>query len=168
MDEDRRPEPPLAASPVEMLSAFLDFQRATLLWKMSGLDDEQVRRPIVRSGTSLLAMLKHSAHVERWWFQVVFAGRDVPMIWTREDPDADWRLEDGETQESIVSLYQQETAISRELVAGRDWNEVAKIQGHRASNHTLGWILSHMVEEVARHVGQADIIREQIDGATGE
>ena len=66
MPEDTRPEPPDVAGEAETLSGFLDFQRATLLWKLEGLDDEQLRRPMVPSGTSLLGMVKHLAYVERW------------------------------------------------------------------------------------------------------
>jgi hypothetical protein len=66
MSEDIRPDPPMAAPPVEMLSAFLDFHRATLLWKIEGLTDEELRRPMVPSGTCLLGIVKHSAYVERW------------------------------------------------------------------------------------------------------
>ncbi|HET9556217.1 MAG TPA: DUF664 domain-containing protein, partial [Actinomycetota bacterium] len=68
MPEDTRPEPPDVAGEAETLSGFLDFQRATLLWKLEGLDDEQLRRPMVPSGTSLLGMVKHLAYVERGWF----------------------------------------------------------------------------------------------------
>ena len=155
----------MAASPVEMTSAFLDFQRATLLWKISGLTDEEVRRPMVPSGNSLLAIVKHSAYVERWWFQCVFAGTDVEMIWTETDPDADWRIEPHETTADIVALYQRECATSRAIIAGAQWDDLAKAT---RKGHTLGWILSHMVEEVSRHVGQADIFRELIDGKTEE
>ncbi len=165
MSEDTRPNPPHAAAPVEMLAAFLDFLRATLLWKTEGLTDEELRRPLVPSGTCLLGLVKHSAYVERWWFQMVFAGLDVPVPWSDSDPDADWRIEPTDTTADIVTLYRAETARSREIVAGASWDDRAKRPG---KDHTLGWILSHMVEEVARHVGHADILRELIDGKTGE
>jgi hypothetical protein len=106
-----------------------------------------------------------SAYVERWWFRRVFAGEDVSFPWSKEDPDADWRLEPTDTNADIVALYQEETARSREVVRGASWDDVAKSS---PKGHTLGWILTHMVEEVARHNGHADILREQIDGKTGE
>lgn len=165
MDGDHRPEPPMAASPVEMTGAFLDFLRATLLWKIDGLSDDEVRRPMVPSGTSLLGILKHSTYVERWWFSRVFAGHDVEMIWTDTDPDADWRIEPTETTAEIIANYEAEIARSRAIIAGAAWDDVAKAS---RQGHTLGWIMSHMIEEVARHVGQADIMRELIDGKTGE
>ena len=98
-NEHNRPETPKAAPPIEMIGAFLDFQRATLLWKVSGLTDEQLRRPMVPSGTCLLALVKHSAAVETSWFQTKFAGLDVPNTWTRTIPDGDWRLEPDDTAE---------------------------------------------------------------------
>ena len=165
MSDDTRPDPPLAAAPVEMLSAFLDFHRATLLWKIEGLTDEQLRRPMVPSGTSLLALVKHSAYVERFWFRRVFAGEDVEIPWSKDDPDADWRLEPADTSGAIIVLYGDEIARSRAIVAGAAWDDLAKAS---PQGHTLGWILTHMVEEVARHNGHADILRKQIDGKTGE
>ena len=68
MTTDDRPEPPYLGDEAETLAGFLDFHRATLLWKLEGLDDEQLRRPMVPSGTSLLGLVKHLAYVERWWF----------------------------------------------------------------------------------------------------
>ena len=165
MSGDHRPEPPFAAPPEEMVSGFLDFLRATLLWKIDGLSDEELRRSMVPSGTSLLGMLKHSAYVERWWFQAVFAGEDAAFPWTDEDPDADWRIEPDETSAAIIALYQGEVERSRAIVAGVNWHDRAKKPG---SEQTLGWILTHMVEEVGRHSGHADIFRELIDGQTGE
>lgn len=165
---DHRPEPPLAAPPVEMLEAFLDFHRATLLWKIDGLTEEQIRRPMTASGVSLLGIVKHSAWVERWWFQIVYAGFDLPMIWTKGDPDADWRVEPDETTEEIVAFYEAQCESSRAIVEQASWDDVAKKPGSRESGHTLGWILTHMVEEVARHNGHADILRETIDGTVGE
>jgi hypothetical protein len=151
-----------------MVEGFLDFLRATLLWKVEGLTEEQARRPLTASGVSLLALLKHSAGVERWWFQIVFAGMDVPGLWSVDDPAADWRIEPDDTIASIAAMYREQCAISREIVQAAAWDDIAKRSGSRESGHTLGWILTHMVEEVARHCGHADILREAIDGAVGE
>lgn len=165
MDEDNRPEPPPAAPAREMVEAFLDFQRATLLWKISGLSDDDLRRSFVPSGITLLGMVKHLANVERWWFRMVFAGEDVAVAWTEADPDADWRVEPDETTAEIVALYNDEVARSRAIVANAAWDDVARQPGRE---QTLGWILTHMVEEVSRHVGHADLFRELIDGQTGQ
>jgi uncharacterized damage-inducible protein DinB len=166
MTTDNRPEPPHAGSEAETLSGFLDFQRATLLWKLEGLDDEQLRRAMVPSGTSLLGIVKHLAYVERSWFQRVWAGQEVSFPWTEEDPDADWRIEPDETTADVLALYDGECARSREIVAAAsDLGETAKARWGMVSRR---WILTHMIEETARHVGHADILREQLDGATGE
>ena len=163
---ENRVDPPPAAPERELLAAFLDFHRQTLLWKLSGLDDEAVRSRLVPSQTTLLGMVKHLAYVERWWFQRVFAGRDVAFPWSERDPDADWRVEPGESTAEIVTLYEAETAISRRIVAElASLDEVARLPGH---GHSLRWIVVHMLEETARHNGHADVLRELIDGATGE
>jgi uncharacterized damage-inducible protein DinB len=169
MTEDNRPEPPSLGSEAETLAGFLDFHRATLLWKLEGLDDEQLRRPMVASGTSLLGLVKHLAYVERSWFQGVWAGQEVTFPWTEEDPDADWRIEPDETAEDVLALYRGECDRSRQIVAGASSLDDA-VQHPRRRQWTMSrrWILAHMVEETARHVGHADILREQLDGAVGE
>jgi uncharacterized damage-inducible protein DinB len=169
MPEDTRPEPPHAGGEAETLSGFLDFQRATLLWKLEGLDDEQLRRPMVPSGTSLLGIVKHLAYVERGWFQEVWASQEITVPWTREDPDADWRIEPDETTQDILALYEGECDRSREIVAAASsLDEVAEHPRRTGWKMSRRWILTHMLEETARHVGHADILREQLDGATGE
>jgi uncharacterized damage-inducible protein DinB len=166
MTTDDRPEPPSVGGEREMLAGFLDFHRATLLWKLDGLDDQQLRRPLVPSGTSLLGMVKHLAYVERWWFQQVWDGRQVSYPWTDADPDADWRIEPGESTEEVLELYRTECARSREIVAAAD--SLDDIADHPRRRLSRRWILVHMIEETARHNGHADILREQLDGVTGE
>ena len=166
MTGDNRPEPPSVGGEREILAGFLDFHRATLLWKLEGLDDEQLRRAMVPSGTSLLGMVKHLAYVERWWFQQVWAGREVTYPWTDEDPDADWRIEPDETTGQVLALYDGECDRSREIVAAAgSLDEVAHLPRRELNRR---WILVHMIEETARHVGHTDILREQLDGVTGE
>jgi uncharacterized damage-inducible protein DinB len=168
MPEDNRPEPPHVGGEAETLSGFLDFLRATVLWKLEGLDDEQLRRPMVPSGTSLLGMVKHLAYVERSWFQGVWAGQEVSLPWTKEDPDADWRIEPAETTADVLALYQAECDRSREIVAAA--SDLGEAVTHPRWQEKLSrrWILAHMIEETARHAGHADILREQLDGAVGE
>lgn len=161
---DNRPVPPMAAAPQAMLEAFLDRQRETLLWKICGLSDEDLMRSVAPSGMTLLGMIKHLAYVERWWFQAVFAGENPPFPWTEADPDADWRIEPGETSEQILLLYRAEIARSREISSAAALEDRTRRPG---SGQTLTWILCHMIQEVARHNGHADILREMIDGRTG-
>jgi uncharacterized damage-inducible protein DinB len=163
---DTRPEPPYAGTEAETLTAYLDFHRATLLMKVDGLDDERLRRPMVPSGTSLLGIVKHLAYVERWWFTQVFAGQQATYPWTEDDPDADWRIEPEETTEQILRLYRDECDRSRGIVAAS--SSLDDIVQHPRRELSKRWILVHMIEETARHNGHADILREQLDGRTGE
>lgn len=150
-----------------MLTGFLDYQRATVLRKVEGLSEKDLRRPMVPSGVTPLGMVKHLAGVERWWFRMCFAGEDVAPLWTEEDEDADWKAGPDETTEDILGLYRAECDLSRAITdAAPTLDERARRA--RFEKYTLRWILVHMIEETARHNGHADIIRELIDGTTGE
>ena len=148
-----------------LLDRFLDFHREAIIAKAEGLSDEDARRPLVASGTSIAGIVKHLHFVERYWFQIVMAGEAAPVPWTKDDPDADWRVE-GEDLESLIAGYRAECVLSRAVVAAHDLEDAAAKPGQ--TDVTLRWILVHMIEETARHAGQADILREQIDGAVGE
>ena len=166
MDQDTRTKRPIAGPEREMLVAFLDFQRDTLLWKISGLGEEQARREWTPSGTCLLGLVKHLAYVERSWFQRTFAGQDVYIPWRAGDPGGDFRIEPEDTIESVVAFYRAEVERSRAITASAaSLDEVAR---NPDRPHTLRRILIHMIEETARHNGHADILRELTDGATGE
>lgn len=172
MDTDVRTDPPLEAAEKEMLTAFLDYHRATLLMKIDGVSDEDLRRAMVPSGTSLLGLVKHLACVERWWFRQVFSGEDVEFPFSDDDPDADFRIEPHESTADVIALYKDEIAKSQAIVEQAEsldehahWDR--KLRRSNASDHTLRWIVAHMIEETARHNGHADILREMIDGATG-
>ncbi|MDQ3645394.1 MAG: DinB family protein [Actinomycetota bacterium] len=164
-----RIDPPAAAGESETLHAFLDYHRATLLSKIEGVSDEDLRWSPVPSGTTLLGLVKHLAYVERWWFQDRFAGREAGTYpWTDGDWDADFRIEPDETTAEIVDLYLREVAQSRAITDGVDLEERAQRARKTAEPATLRWIVAHMIEEMARHNGHADILRELIDGVTGE
>ncbi len=164
-----RVDPPLTGSELEMLNSFLDYHRATLLWKISGVSDEDLRRKTVPTSTmSLLGLVKHLAYVERYWFQRRFKGENAIFPWTKDDPDADWRIEPDETTESVIQLYNEEAEKSRRIVEASSLDDLAAIAWPDGSSPSLRWILFHMIEETARHNGHADLLREAIDGATGE
>ena len=165
-----RHDPPEAAPEKEMVAAFLDYHRATLLWKVDGLSQADLRRAMTPSGLTLLGLVKHLAYVERWWFQNVFAGEDVDFPWTDADPDADWRVESDEGVAMILDLYRTQVARSREITSAADLDDRARRPRTRppGGDQTLRWIMLHMIEETARHNGHADLMREAIDGATGE
>ena len=149
-----------------MLSAFLDRYRETILWKLDGLTTEQASARLVPSASTLLGIVKHLAYVERGWFPIYFAGGPVNYPWPENEPDQDidFRVSATDTIESVSALYEQEIARSREIVDGASLDDLSKEQDR--GPRTLRWIMVHMIEETARHAGHADILREQIDGAT--
>ena len=152
-------------SELQVLAGYLDAYRGAVRWKVDGLNLEQATRSLVSSQSTLLGIVKHLTYVERWWFQSVIAGRTVDRGWTDDDPDADYRIEPGETVESIVAGYDTECAISRAIFD--ELHDPAARVPLRDETVAIRDILVHMVEEIARHVGHMDILREQIDGSTG-
>ena len=141
------------------LEAWLDYHRGVAGWKLEGVSDEDARRPMVPSGTSMLGLVKHLAGVERWWFPIVFAGLDV------DDKDDDWEIAD-DTVASVIETYRFECARSREISRAAPSLDAMAVNPKRPA--PLRWIMVHMIEETARHNGHLDILREQIDGATGD
>ncbi len=159
-----------AADEKRMLVEFLDNQRELLLKKVEGASEEDLRARLVPSLTTLLGLVKHLAYVERGWFQEFFLGHEVEYPpGSDEDPDVDWKLDPGESSQEIVELYRAECDKSRRVVGDAELDQLSvrmlRSNGQRAS---LRWIMLHMVEETARHAGHADILREQLDGFTGE
>ena len=157
---------PKHGSEKETLLAFLDNNRAVMVWKLDGLSEGDARRPMVRSGTNMLGLVKHLAWVERWWFEYNFAGREVDFPWSDDDPDADFRVEDEETIADIVTLYELAVADSNQIIDRADLDDLSAVSRDGVSR-SLRWIVGHMVEETARHAGHADIVRELIDDNIG-
>jgi uncharacterized damage-inducible protein DinB len=182
LDEHGRPEPPAAAEEAPMLLAFLDYQRATLEWKCSGLDAAGLRATTAASTMTLGGILKHMAFVEESWFSEDLHGREPGPPWNavdwKSDPDWEWRTAADDTPEELVALWRRAVDRSRAdvaevldneaLDAGDGLDRPAKRPWPDGQFPTLRWILCHMVEEYARHNGHADLLRESIDGATGE
>lgn len=167
METCRRIDPPYAASERVMTEAFLDWHRDTLLCKLGGLTDEQLRWKHQPSGLTLLGLVKHLAMVEIFWFQIRFAGDPPPGVTTPIDWDAHWRIEPDDTTQAILDRYNSVVARSRAITAAASLDDTAADDTGR-EGLTLRWILLHMIEETARHNGHADLIREAIDGETGE
>lgn len=163
---DKRYGAPIAGTEKEVLAGFLDHYRHTLLEICSGLDEEQLRRPMVPSGTSLLGIVKHLAYVERGWFQENVANEPFEYPFDIDDPVADFRIEEGETAEAIFALYREACDRSRAALAEASLDDVVQ-NPDRSRDYNVRWIVVHMIEETARHAGHADILREQIDGKTG-
>jgi uncharacterized damage-inducible protein DinB len=150
---------------------FHGFLRETLIWKCNGLTEDQGRWSPVASGTSLLSLLKHSINVERYWISSYVAGLDVRVDWTNEDPDADWHLVPSDTLAALIATYQQEADRTNSIISNLkidDWDRVPESPEAARRGFSIGWVLTHMVEEVGRHCGHADIIRELLDGSVGE
>ena len=144
----------------ETLVAFLDYLRESVLIKVSGLDDESLRRPLVPSGTSLLGLVKHLSTVETLWFPFAFAGLDVRV------PSGE--LEPADTTASVIGGYRDAIAKSAEIVAAAANLDQRCVRAVSAPDQmSLRWVLVHMVEETGRHAGHADILREQLDGQVG-
>jgi uncharacterized damage-inducible protein DinB len=157
---------PVAGDEKEVLAGFLDHYRATILAICEGLSDEDLRRTVVPSGTTILGMIKHLAYVERGWFQETIAGDRVEFPFNADDPDEDLRVKPEETTEEILDLYRAECDRSRQIMEMVSLNDQAKGK-ERSADYNVRWVVVHMIEETARHAGHADIIREQLDGATG-
>lgn len=161
--KDRR-EPPQPGSEKAMLLGFLQYERDSLIWKLDELDEEQLRQLHPPSSLTLLGLVKHLIDVERTWFQDRFAGEIEPETW---DPERHWRIQPGETSADLIAAYRAACKVSDRIVREHALDDgAARTPPHRAGV-TLGWILIHMVQETARHVGHADLIREAIDGRTG-
>jgi uncharacterized damage-inducible protein DinB len=135
--------------------------------KVAGLSLEDATRRVVPSDSTLLGIVKHLGFVERGWFQSGIGGQTFEVPWSDEDPDADFRIEPGETVEGIVAWYEEQCERARDIVADTTLDQL-EVRVRDAPKRSLRWILVHMVEETARHAGHMDIIREQIDGGTGD
>ena len=176
VDEQGRTEPPYAADEAATLLGFLDFQRATFAWKTDGLDAAGLNVRIAASSMTLGGMLKHLSYVEDWWFSGCLHDQDpapdLPRDGLDAEPDWDWDSAAADSPEWLRSLWQQTVARSRshvdQALAADGLGQLSKYAFKDGSSPSLRWILTHMIEEYARHNGHADLIRESIDGATGE
>lgn len=157
---------PFTGTEKESLHVALDRHRDVVLWKLRGLDDEQLRRPMTPSGTSLLGMVKHLAAVEYGWFCDTFGRSTEPLPDVDADPEADMRVEPGESTTDIVAFYGRARAAADAVIDELGIEHVGT--AWFGEPVTLRWVLIHMVEETARHAGHVDILRELIDGAAGE
>jgi len=150
------------------LTAFLDWQRATIERKCEGLTPEQLRtRSAPPSTLSLLGLVRHLADVERWWFRINLAGEDLQPRYTSEaEPDGDFDNVDTADPDAALSAWREECTRAREIVAAYSLDDTGRNRDN-GRVMTLRWTLVHLVEEYSRHNGHADILRERIDGAVG-
>jgi hypothetical protein len=166
------PEPSDTLSdPRDLLVGYLDFYRDAVLRKLDGMSEHQLRTSALPSGWTPLELLKHLAHVERRWLRWGFTAEPVEEPWGDEGPVGRWHLADGETTDDIKALFLDQCAQSRQIVAAAQLTDPARSGGRfnpPEHNPTLIWILFHLLQEYARHVGQLDVVRELADGVVGE
>ena len=164
---DTRPQPPETGDERRLLDAFLDFHRATLLWKCDGLTDEQLRaRAVPTSGLTLLGIVRHMTDVERGWFFDHLPHEATPIYFTEDRPNDDFDALDSVPVAEVFARYEAELARIRAEIAAVPLDH--EYTDHRGRTFSLRWVYLHMIEEYARHNGHADLIREAIDGVTGE
>jgi len=176
LDDHGRTEPPDAAGEAATLLGFLDYQRATFSWKTSGLDAAQLGVTIVASSMNLGGMIKHLALVEDAWLSERLMDRAPSPPWDlvdwERDPDWEWHSAAHDSPEALRKLWGESVERSRSNVAefllDGDLGQLARRGLRDGRIPSARWILCHMVEEYARHNGHADLLREAIDGETGE
>jgi len=162
-----RSEPPRVAGERAMYQAWLEFHRGTLLWKCAGLTDAQLRSASAAPSTlTLLGLVRHMAEVERSWFRSRAAGLSLPHLYcTDQDEDGDFdNVADAEVEENLATFRDECLAADD---AARAMSLDHTFEG-RNGPISLRWVYVHMIEEYARHNGHADLLRERIDGATGD
>ncbi|WP_416905504.1 DinB family protein [Micromonospora echinospora] len=161
-----RTRPPFVADERTQLVGWLDLQRAIVHYKCEGLSDADAHRAVLPTSPlmTVAGIVSHLRWVENTWFEVLFLGRPAgPQI---EEEDADMRVE-GVPLARLLAEYDQQCAVSNEIVAAHPLDEVGRHPDYRSAGASLRWMLIHMVEETARHAGHLDTIRELLDGEKG-
>ena len=158
------------SDPKADLRQYLQEEREALLWKLEGLSEYDIRRPLVPTGTNLLGLVKHAAFVEFGYFGDTFGRPSEDRLeWDESDPNSDMFAGPGESREFITGLYRRAWAHSDATIDALALEAIGHVPWWPAGRNevTLHRILVHVATETARHAGQADIIRELIDGAAG-
>lgn len=164
------------ADPKDVLHRYLRGLRSNLVWKLDGLSEFDQRRPMTPTGTNLLGLVKHLSMIEAGYFGSTF-GRPLPdepawfadLVRADAEPNLDMWATPDEPGQAIVELYQRAGAHSDETIAALELDAPGRVPWWSGDTGavTLHRILVHMIDETARHCGQADIVRELIDGAAG-
>jgi hypothetical protein len=144
----------------EQFDVFIDEQRVAMEASLEGLTDEQARRHLVTSRTTLLGLVKHATFVERVWFGEAIGRRSRAELGIAAGPDESFELSPDDTIESVLAAYRAACVQSRLAAAPLDLDDV--VTGNRRGPLPLRWVLLHMLRELAQHCGHADIIREQL------
>lgn len=168
-----RLDPPTHGDERTLLLAFLEYHRETLRQKAGGLDATQLDTVLPPSEMTLGGMVKHLGLVENSWLRDRFKGEGLSEPWASTDWDADfdwdWHSAKDDSPEQVWALYEEMVADADEVIAGASLDDLSVGKSRQTGEpFSLRWILLHLIEEYARHNGHADLIRESIDGATGE
>ena len=168
----QRPErfpPTVAGDEATTLWSMLDYYRGTLVSKCSELTDDQLRKLAVPPSTlSLLGLLRHMADVEIYWFATVFAGDDAAPPFDPANTGADFDNLSEKSGDEVVEIFLSSVARSKEIVHGKDLSTLSVVARPSRGHVNLRFIGVHLVEEYARHCGHADLLREVLDGETGD
>lgn len=149
----------------ELLLGYLERQRELVFWKLDGLDDALARSVATPTGMTIAGIVRHLENVERGWWRRHFAGLTpadgVQLDWD-DDPDCGMPVP-AEPLAEVLASYRAEIARCDAVIASAGLDEVAVTR-----DHTLRWILVHLIEEISRHVGHLDVLAERADGRAGE
>jgi uncharacterized damage-inducible protein DinB len=161
-ESQRRPVPRDDTGELDTALAFLRFARESALRKTEGLDDEQLRRVLVPTGTTLLGLVRHLTDGERFWF-----GHHLTGVGAEPDWDAGMQAAADASTEAVLAGYRAAAADSDAAIAAAGSMDALSVGTVDGARTTLRWVLAHMTSETARHAGHADILRELVDGTTG-
>ena len=175
-NQQARPEPPLDGDEPQTLIGFLEYQRATFAWKTSGLDAQQLDQTVGTSTMTFGGMIKHLAYVEDDWFGRCLFDEPRREPWASvdwsADSDRDWHSAKDDTTDALRTLWnssvERARAYTGRALASGGPGRRAERSWPDGRSPSLRWILTHMIEEYARHNGHADLIRESIDGSVGD
>ena len=157
---------PYTGDEKQSLWTALDRHRDVVVWKVQGLAEDDLRRPMTPSGTSLLGLVQHLAAVEYGWFAEAFGDEVEPPPFDADDPEADMRVAPGVPSADVLAYYARARASSDRVVERVGLADTGRSDSGDAVS--LRWVLIHMIEETCRHLGHMDIVRELIDGAIGD
>jgi len=175
LDEHGRPEPPLAVDELGTVLGFLDFLRATIEWKCTGVDSDGMRATTAASPMTLGGLLKHLAYVEDDWFGRWMLGGDRREPWASvdwsADHDWDWHSAADDSPDQLLTLWRGAVGRSRaalsDMLEQGGLDQLCRRAWPDGRSPSVRWVLVHMVEEYARHCGHADLLRESVDGLVG-
>ncbi len=157
--------------PAEVMLGQLDFYRDVVVAKLNGMSQADLRGSRLPSGWSPIELLKHLVYMERRWLRWGFTAEQVPDPWGDDGPDGRWRVEPDESVAGLVDRLREGGRRTREIVTGAALTDRGATGGRFTGDReppALSWILTHVLQEYARHAGHLDIVRELTDGAVGE